>query len=192
MFASSLSDVSRAAESLSMQEPDARVIALATPPLRPSSPRSLPILAFGAILGVACAALFVYLCEASNRKFSAIAGLEDLSRIPVLALLPRLGKNRKSPSRPAFQTAVDAMRLRLMSSAAGAGETRGCVLLVASSMAQEGKSAVSTALAEATAQAGERVCSLKGTRASRLGSPVHTDTVWPPLWKVARISVAPT
>jgi polysaccharide biosynthesis transport protein len=171
MFAASLSDVSRAAESLSMQEPDARVIALATPPLAPSSPRSLPILAFGAIVGIACATLFVYLCEASNRRFSAIAGLEDLSRIPVLALLPRLGKSRKSLSRPAFQSAVDAMRLRLTSSAAGVGETRGCVLLVASSMAQEGKSAVSTALAEATAQAGERVLLIEGDTRKPSGIP---------------------
>jgi succinoglycan biosynthesis transport protein ExoP len=162
MFESSISNLSRAAQAVSLQQPDARVISLATAPLSPSFRRTLLIVAFGAIMGTACAALFVYLREASSRKFWGIASLEDLSRIPVLALLPSVKKSRRSLSRPTFQAAVDAMRLHLTSGAAGAAEPRGCALLVASSMAQEGKSAVSFALAEASAQAGERVLLIEG------------------------------
>lgn len=163
-------------EQENLQRADARILSPAAPPLRPSFPRPLLLLALagagGLVLGLGLAALL----ESASRTFRTPQDVEAALGVPVLGLLPLVGdpelrlahESRKlfrggrevrlkrfgvDRQLTPFGEALRGVRTRLTTAFRrdGAGAK---VLLVASAVPDEGKSTVAANVAHSLARAG--------------------------------------
>lgn len=92
-----LTRVRETREQENLQSADARVLSVAIPPLQPSGPNGRKIVALALALGLAAGLGTVVLAETTTRSVRAGAELSQAFGLPVLAILPRLG--RLSPRR---------------------------------------------------------------------------------------------
>lgn len=149
----------RAAEEINVA--DARVVARAEIPAKPSAPRPGMLGALGAVLGGVAAAGLVIGRELWRRLYRSPAEIEAATGLPVLAELPRMrGRPEKilaglvaNPQTPFAERVRDlrsALDLR-----SGGREHK--VVMLTSAMPAEGKSTVAIALARISSLAGKKV-----------------------------------
>lgn len=144
---------------------DARVIYAAEVPLAPSSPNKPLILAIALVLGMGMGVALVLLLEALDSGFRTAQQLEKAVALPVLGMLGELPhvKGEHSDSRAnyvtekptsAFTESVRAVRTALGFAKPDANVQ---VLLVTSSVPQEGKSMFAASLAQVAAMGEQKV-----------------------------------
>lgn len=137
------------------QQADARLIAAARPPLRPSGPRRKLLLA-GATVGAAALGVALALAVGLRRNgLSSRVALEQRTGLPTLELVPEFGRGElrqllQPVAPPDLTNAIRSLVFTLEASAADGPAGR--VILVTSSVAGEGKSVLCLALAHAFAR----------------------------------------
>ena len=178
-----------------MQSKTSEIIEEAVEPFYRSSPKRVPILMLGAVLG-----LFLGLGVALLREYTdnSIHTVEDITtniELPVLGSIPRIGRasnwlrrgknatrddvlinyeasSRNREARELYRESYRLFQLELMASISKEAEQRqdGLALLVTSSREGEGKSLVAANLAISMAQTGYKVLLVD---ANRRGSVYH-------------------
>jgi len=139
---------------IEFQRPDSRIISHAEPSTYPSAPKKTLLMATAGVFGLSMGVALAFLMEAVNKSVHSSDALRELTRRPVLTLLPymkhkRLGRNWLqdaigSDEPTIFKDAIRTLRARLFQiDVAG----RPKVLMVTSCISGEGKSTVSLALA---------------------------------------------
>jgi exopolysaccharide transport family protein len=78
-----------AQESLDM--PDSRIVAQATVPIRPSSPKTALILGFAILLGLGGGAILAFLIDYLDRRVKTLEQAEAITGMPALAAVPLIG-----------------------------------------------------------------------------------------------------
>jgi exopolysaccharide transport family protein len=146
-----------------IQTPDARVISSAEVPAAPSFPNKT--LAFGVAIpgGLLLGFLFAMLAERLDAGFRTTTQVERLLGVPVLTTLPEIpgaSKTKEAADRvidkplSSFAESVRGLRMGLVMSNVDAKPK---VVLVTSSVPDEGKTTVAVSLARLAAKAGEKV-----------------------------------
>ena len=145
-----------------LAKPDARLLTEANSPYRPSYPNDIKFYAMATALGLALAIVFVFQIERSRNRFVNIEELEAYTGHSVLGSIPRYKKARRR------RTVVDYVRAMPGGSMAEAVRNlRTSILLanvdqppkvivVTSSVPEEGKSLTTLLLGLVTAQMGKR------------------------------------
>jgi succinoglycan biosynthesis transport protein ExoP len=149
-----------------METSDARVIAVASPPLKPSSPNWPISLMLGAIAGLASACSTVVVRQRMEQGVTSARDVEEIFDLPVIGTLPTLAsavdaptslapydylvEKRRSLYSQAFMGLVSA--LNTVKVAEG-----GRVIALTSAVPDEGKSVTSLCLLRSMALAGESV-----------------------------------
>ena len=180
------------AQQQSLPHSEVRFISRALPPLTPSSPKSLPILALAMVGGIAFGAGVALLRESMDRVFRTRKQIAKALNTDCVAMLPKLGRNQlmklsskkdttiilPNPNKCAIWTVINSpfsefsesirsLKLSLTESIKSSK-----VLGFTSSLSGEGKSTVAASLALLTAQTGARVilvdCDLRNASLSRL------------------------
>ena len=77
-------------EQQQLQSPDAHVVSLATPPTVPTYPRFRPLLALGLVIGGVVGVAIAFLRDISDQRLRSIGQVEEITGIPVVALMPSL------------------------------------------------------------------------------------------------------
>lgn len=136
---------------------DARVISAAEVPFFPTSPRKMLVMVAALILGSGLGAALILLLESMDSGFRTSSQLEDVTDTKVLGLLgelpPQVNVAQYVLDKPsaAFTEAVRAIRTTLQFVTPDAHPK---VILLTSSVPQEGKSMLATSLAQICANAG--------------------------------------
>ncbi|NGM24209.1 polysaccharide biosynthesis tyrosine autokinase [Roseomonas stagni] len=151
----------REGEQQQMALPNARVVSAATIPLSPSAPRAMRIYAAAFLLASGFAIALVFLLDKLDNAVRSADEAEEVTDLPVLAILPRLQGRSPDVVRIVTEQPRSALSdaLRGLCTALGGdgepGQSR--FILITSSEPGEGKSFTSAALALTFARAGERV-----------------------------------
>jgi polysaccharide biosynthesis transport protein len=162
-----LSRYKETSEQENLQEPDAYEISWAAAPAVPSYPRSRPLLAlgviFGGLLGAACA----FLCETLDQRLRSVAQVEGATGLPVLALLPSIPRHgwmrpEEYVLRRPRSTFNEALRTAWIALSLSDEGTSGKVVVITSSVPDEGKTAFCVSLARSLAVDGHRVLLIDG------------------------------
>jgi succinoglycan biosynthesis transport protein ExoP len=140
------------------QQPDARLVAPARPPLEPSAPRRKLLVAGAAVgaggLGVLTALLLGFL----RGGFGGPRPLEEATGLPVLEIVPELDRRQLAELfGPATTGAASPIRGLAFALQARLAPGRGRALLLTSSVPGEGKSLLALGLGRAAALSGRRV-----------------------------------
>jgi len=77
-------------EQQQLQTPDAHLVSLATPPTIPTYPRFRPLLALGLVIGAVVGVAIAFLRDISDQRLRSIGQVEEITGIPVVALMPSL------------------------------------------------------------------------------------------------------
>ncbi len=147
-----------------LQQPDAKLVSRAERPPEPSFPRPALILPAVFVASVLFAVLLVLMLEGMDGGFSTAAELEAALGLPAIGAVPML-RRREARRRPperlildsphcAFSEAIRSLHTSLM--LRGVGGTPK-VVLVASALPGEGKTALALSLARMMASCGRRV-----------------------------------
>lgn len=152
-------------ETLGLQLPDARIVAAADVPLFPSSPKRKLIVLGATIAGLAAGIALAFLIELISAGFARPEQLEQVLRIPHLVSLPavrgtgkggdklRLFRHMLADQRGMYAEGVRTLRHEIDRARAHHG---GWVILITSSVANEGKSVTASNVALSYAMAGQR------------------------------------
>lgn len=157
-----LTRVRETREQENLQSADARVLSVAVPPLDPSGPSRHKIVALALALGLAVGLGAVVLAEATGRSVRAAAELDEAFGLPVLAILPRLGRLsgrrllRRLAADPAGRLGRAAAELATAALLSG-GQTPPRVIAVMGSVPGEDAPGAALMLAEAAGRGGARV-----------------------------------
>ncbi|MEO5374484.1 MAG: polysaccharide biosynthesis tyrosine autokinase [Alphaproteobacteria bacterium] len=156
-----LSRFKREGEQANMRRANARIVSPADIPVSPSSPATLKILAVVGLSALAAGVLLVFFIDNLDNTLRSSDDAEELSGLPVLAIVPRLRKGADRPmaliSGDPHSALVDAMR-GLRTALLGRDENdQPRTVLVTSSIPKEGKTFASVCLATVFARTGERV-----------------------------------
>jgi succinoglycan biosynthesis transport protein ExoP len=174
-------------EQQQLQTPDAHVVSLATAPTVPTYPRYRPLLALGLVIGGVVGVAIAFLREISDQRLRSIGQVEEITGIPVVALMPSLpwhqlarpenyvlGRGRRnSQFNEALRTtwaAVQLARTPAEEPPPGSGfiadrfqrrgrrpVSAGKVILVTSAVPNEGKTAFCLSMARSLAADGHKV-----------------------------------
>lgn len=154
-----LARIQETSEQQGLQDPDAILVASAEPPDRPSRPRKTLIVALAFVGSLGLAGTLVVLLEFLEGGIRSANQAERLTGYPVLALVPevkagasRIRKAQAALEESGFREALKALGIALTISNGHEGSK---VLLVTSSLPQEGKTTLITWLAASMAQAGK-------------------------------------
>jgi uncharacterized protein involved in exopolysaccharide biosynthesis/Mrp family chromosome partitioning ATPase len=146
----------------SMEQPDARIIAEATPPAAPIFPQARIVLPVGIVTGLGLGLVGLFVRERLDRSLSTTREIARELGLPTLGLVPELSGRRDTlpphdhvAEHPRSRLA-EALRELLARIVAGSRGDAGRVLLVASALPGEGKSTLTLALG--------RLASLEGLR----------------------------
>ncbi len=172
IYESFLNRATQLANSAGIQDPDAELVSAATPPISPSAPRRLRLLAVGALLSLVAGVALACILERLRGGLSTPDEVEACIGVRPLGLVPSIsvrnmraltGPGRGGSSRGGRVTAQDALtftaaldRVRGLLQA-GDSEMQPKVVVVTSSLPEEGKSFLSISLARSAASAGRRV-----------------------------------
>lgn len=146
-----------------LQEPDARLISTATPPLAPSYPRKGLIVAMAFVASIALGVILVFVIEHLDSGFRTMAQVEQITGIPAIGQVPSLKGWRYRHTAPQdmvidqpgslYSEAIRTIRTVVNLSARTPPKT----LLVTSAVPGEGKTSVALSIARSAAKAGQRV-----------------------------------
>jgi capsular exopolysaccharide synthesis family protein len=145
-----------------MQEPDSYLISSAVPPVRPSYPRTFPLLFLGALFGGLTGVAIAFLRELFEHRLHTVEDVEELTGLRVLALVPALPMARlfrpenhvlRRP-RSLFSEALRTTRAAIALCRSGENSK---VILVTSSIPGEGKTAFCVSLARSLAADNHKV-----------------------------------
>ena len=142
------------------QQPDARLVAAARPPLDPSAPRRKLLLG-GAVVGASALGAFLALLIGLLRGgFGGPGPLEEATGLATLGLVPELGRRELAGLAAPGGLPDSAAPIRALAFAIdarlGPAGTGGRVLLVTSSVVGEGASTLALTMARAFAAEGRR------------------------------------
>lgn len=163
LYANFLSRYKETSEQKSLIRPDTRVIALATPPVAPSFPRIPLFVAGGFVTSVLLGTLMAFLAEQLDGKLRSAQQVERLLGIRNVGMVPSVGGRirragglqqylRKKPL-SAYAEAVREVEAALKLAGDGSASN---VILVTSSLPNEGKTTFALSLAMAAAFSGLR------------------------------------
>jgi polysaccharide biosynthesis transport protein len=146
--------------------PEAHEISQAIPPERPSSPKTLPIMAAASAAGIFLGLLLVYILHLTDETVRSGEDLRFTTGLPCFALLPEVGKRALGnlsideyvARRPltAFAEQIRSMRASLSLTA-----DRPRVIAVTAARPAEGKSVLAIALGRSAQLSGERVLAVE-------------------------------
>jgi polysaccharide biosynthesis transport protein len=168
-----------------IQEPDARLISLAQEPRVASFPKKLPFIGLAVILSVIVGFIAAFTMEHLDNGFRSAEQIEKLAGVPFLGMVPATPTGQRPPDivvhQPvsSYAEAIRSVRTALRFSNVDAPPK---IVLVTSSVPEEGKSVFSTSLARSVARSGGRAliidCDLRHpTLSSLLGEPKGPDLV---------------
>ena len=145
------------------QAPEARMVGTAIPPSQAASPRTASVLSLSALAGLAVGVAGVLLRAAIHRPVSSVSQLESLTRLPVLASLPfievyqkwmpNIARTRSGQTIGRYTERVRSLRSWLMQK--NRGKKR--IIMITSSLADEGKSMLALTLANTLHQINQSV-----------------------------------
>ncbi|WP_291724982.1 polysaccharide biosynthesis tyrosine autokinase [Magnetospirillum sp. 64-120] len=169
LYEAFLSRYKRDAEQERIQRANARVLSPAPIPVQPSSPRRLRIF-FGALMAALVGGTgLVFLLDRLNGRIRSGEEAEEITGLPLLATIPQWKADKDNRTSLAFaileeprSQLANAFRSLRVVLAAGAAGKPDKVVLVTSSVPQEGKSFVTRNLAMAVAATGSRVLVIDG------------------------------
>lgn len=144
---------------------NARVLSIAPIPGRPSAPKSLRLLAIMTVLSTGFGIALVFTLDRLNNRIRSTDEGERVTGRPVLSVIPRWRQGKRKDQGAILHPVIDEPRSALADSfralravlAAIAGDAGRRVILVTSSVPQEGKSFISRNLATVCAAAGQKV-----------------------------------
>jgi capsular exopolysaccharide synthesis family protein len=180
-------------EQQQLQSADARLVSRATVPGVPTYPRYRPVLILGVLAGGVIGIVLAFLRETFDQRLRSIGEVEDVTGLPVLALLPSLPRlrlarpedyvlrrgRRASPFNEALRTAWAGLLLASSQPRGASGlvylpgvlptfrrrrrpASAGIVILVTSSVPNEGKTAFCLSMARSLAADGHKVLLIDG------------------------------
>ena len=144
-------------------QPDARVIAVAAPPSLPSSPGPKLFTAAGFLVSVTLGSGLALLLERldrgirSAREVEALLGLPTLGMVPLLDRLKRSQKPHQYLREKPLSAYAEAVRSVYTGLKLGGGPSQPKVVLVTSSLPEEGKTTLTVSLATLVARSNKRV-----------------------------------
>lgn len=139
---------------ISIQDSNARVISAAQTPESPSFPRKGPMIFLAGLVSLVFGLGAVFVAETGNGAVRHISDIELEAGVPVLAALPRTGGAPRLDKGP-FADGLRTLQLGL--GVAPAGEQRGRVVAVTSTVRGEGRTTTAIGLARTLAEGGLRV-----------------------------------
>ena len=148
----------------SMETADARIISRAVVPTTPSAPAKGRDLELAMIGGVVLGLGFAVLAERLDFGFRRAAQVERALGVPVIGILPELKRSAKAKNsitdlvidKP-LSAFAEAVRSVQMGVALSKGAIKPKLLLVTSSIPDEGKTTVAISIARSAARSGQRV-----------------------------------
>ena len=148
----------------SMETADARIISRAVVPTTPSAPAKGHDLEMAMIGGILLGLGFAVLAERLDFGFRRAAQVERALGVPVIGILPELKRGAKANIHVAdliidkpLSAFAEAVRGVQMGVALSKGATKPKLLLVTSSIPDEGKTTVALSIARSAARGGQRV-----------------------------------
>ena len=141
-------------EQENLQDPDARVLSEATPPLVPAAPNVKKFYVIAIVLGLVGGLGLILILERLNNTYRTSQEVTDRTGLPVLAALPQFGRRRqrrqvldymREKPNSALAEAARSLRTTLLLSNIDAPPK---VVMVTSSVPEEGKSTTSLLLAQ--------------------------------------------
>jgi succinoglycan biosynthesis transport protein ExoP len=166
LYETFLSKFKESGEQELIRQADARIISTADIPRMPSYPRKRVIFAASGLLGFLAGIVLVMALEQLDRTIRTREQLEDLLGLPSLALIPQLktGTEESDVSRYVIDNPGSsyAEALRMVWVALQHHGDRGQVVVLTSSVPDEGKSVTSLSLGRIVAGLGMRVVVLDG------------------------------
>lgn len=160
-----------------IQQPDATLVSGAQPPLRPSGPLRLRLIAVAGILSSVLGIGFAAMIERGRRGFSSANQIEATLGLPVIALAPRLPRSqRTTPLAKRLPKEYSAALANLRGRLRLAGLKRPKVVMLSSAMPDEGKTLLATTFAADAAAVGWKVLLIecdfhRPSMARKLGIP---------------------
>ena len=145
-----------------IETPDARVISRALPPLSPSFPRTLPLMAAAIAAGVFLGLCLAYWREIADATFRSGEDVRRVLGLPCLAMLPRLGRRQLGRLPLADYVAARplspfAEQTRATRAGLALGTANPRVVAITAARPAEGKTVAAIALGRSAALTGERV-----------------------------------
>lgn len=143
-------------EQRKLQEPDSYMISSAMPPTTPSYPRLQPLLGLGAIFGGFAGLALAFSRELFDKRLRSISQVEEITGLPVLALLPSLPhphfvRPEDYILRHPWSLFNEALRTAKAAIALSQEDGLGKVVLVTSAIPGEGKTAFCLSLSRSLA-----------------------------------------
>lgn len=162
LYESFASRLQATSDAEAVEQPDARIIAEATPPITPIFPQARIVLPIGIITGLGLGLIGLYLCERLDRSLATTREIARELGLATLALVPELRRrSAKAPhdyvlEHPRSRLA-EALRELLARIVTAPHHGSGRLLLVASALPGEGKSTLTLALGRLASREGLRV-----------------------------------
>jgi polysaccharide biosynthesis transport protein len=158
IYESFLNRATQLANVAGIQEQDASLVSSARPPLGPSSPQVTRLVAVAAMLSLVLGVAFACLIERLRGGFSVPEQIEGTLGLPLVAVVPKVSTatlrgRRKGRKANAFTASIDKLRGQMRAM----GARRPKIVMITSSLPQEGKSEFAVGLARNAAAAGLRV-----------------------------------
>lgn len=156
LYEAYLSRFKETSEQQKLQEPESYLISSAMPPRVPSYPRTMPLLALGAILGALGGVGLAFGRELFDPRLHSIGEVEEATGLPVLALLPSLPRVRRGRPedyvlRRPRSLFTEALRTARAAIALSHDDGCGKVMMITSAIPGEGKTAFCLSLARSLA-----------------------------------------
>lgn len=146
-----------------LQQPDARLISSATPPLIPSYPRKSLIIAIAFVASVTLGVVLIFVVEHLDAGFRTMTQVEQFTGVPAIGQVPALKswKQRRIPPQDMvieqpgslYSEAIRTIRTVVNLSSRVPPKS----LLVTSAVPGEGKTSIALSIARSAAKAGQRV-----------------------------------
>ena len=151
------------------------MISPATPPAKPSYPRTSLFLSCSLVISMIMGAMVVVILGLLKKGFKSVEEIEQALRAPALAIVPRVSRLRRYSGSPAnyligqplslYAEAIRGLRTSVRILTPNTGSR---TVLFTSSLPHEGKTATALSFARMSARAGERVvivdCDLRRPR----------------------------
>ncbi|MBV8398031.1 MAG: AAA family ATPase [Acetobacteraceae bacterium] len=162
LLRAALERLQQTAQQAAIEIPDARIVSSALPPDRPSSPKTLLLMAAASAFGICFGLLLVYLLETMDGTFRSGQEIRAILGLRCLALVPEL--RRAVTRRIRIQDYVAekplspfAEQLRVLRAGLWVGAETPRVVAITAARPSEGKTTMAITLGRSAALNGERV-----------------------------------